>query len=288
MFRHLILYINRFFFWLGFIALSAVFVFISSKLFQYRFLGFGGKFGFLSLCCNAFACFTIFFFGKVSFFNYYFPLIDDEYYEIVSNKFLILFGPLICCFSCGAAYIMETNMKNFNKIVATHITGAFLCLFLNLIKIKIGNWTYASFYCNFTHTGILVALTKTDFFQSFPVFQKHRIIHYLIMGYVAGFLALGVNGVITVGGKNGTIAFAITNIYVRGLRFLYSRNDIKSKKVEEPQENNIFELESSPNKGSENNYEISDGKGTIGSSASPDQRLNSLGIRVSEEGSSLQ
>lgn len=256
-------------------------------MFQYKFLGFGGKFGFLSLCCNALACFIIFFFGKIKFFDYYFPLIDEEYYEIVSDKFLILFGPLICCFSCGAAYIMETNMKNFNKIVATHITGAFLCLFLNLIKIKIGKWTYANFYCNFTHAGILVALTKIDFLKSFSIFKTYPIIHYLIMGYAAGFLGLGINGVITVGGKNGTIAFVITNIYVRGLRFLYSRNNVKSEKQEEPQENKILETELSPNKGSENIYE-SDGIGTLGSLVSPMKKSTSLGIKVNEEARSLQ
>lgn len=202
----------------------------------------------------------------MSFFDYYFPLIDHEYYEIAcDNKYLIIFGPLVSCISCGAAYIMEKNMKHFNKLAAAHITGAFICLFFNLIKIKIGNWTYAYFYCNFTHVGILVALTKTDFFKSFPVFETQPIIHYLIMGYVAGFIGLGLNGVMTVGGKNGTISFIITNIYVRGFRYFYSRNQMQSKKEQETQGNKIFEMElSSPKKGTENILDISDGLGTIG------------------------
>ena len=218
----------NFFFNPGFIALSGFFSFFLCEIFHLRFLGFGGKFGFLALCSNSLACLIIFCLTQVSSDEYFFPLFDYEYYTLFLHPFIMI-GPFITAFSCCFSFLVEPWLKHRNKVVAINVIGALFSIGLSCFKFKLGKFVIGDLFCNFNHVGILIALTKQEHIDSLNFFRNKKIIHYFCMSFFAGWIWLLTNGIMTLGGKNGSAAFLMTNFYLR--TFGRKRNN-KNKKEE--------------------------------------------------------
>ena len=170
----------------------------------------------------------IFCLTKASSTEYFFPLFDYEYYSIFLHPFIII-GPFITAFSCCFSFLVEPWLKHRNKVVAINIIGALFSIGLSCLKFKLGKFLISDLFCNFNHVGILIALTKQEHIDSLHFFKNKKIIHYFCMSFLAGWIWLFINGIMTLGGKNGSAAFLMTNLYLRVFGW---RRNIKKKKEE--------------------------------------------------------
>ena len=103
---------------------------------------------------------------------------------------------------------------------------------------------YGELYMVFVNIGLLCGLAKAEIFEEFNYFGDYVFHHFLIFGYIAGWIGIGVNGVMNVGGRHGMTAFLACFVYIIILQIIYCfskggkkviENDVnnKDKKINE-------------------------------------------------------
>lgn len=242
---------------IAFNFISGSFIFLFSFLFEKYFLGIGGKPGLIAFLSNIITILITYLISlsKVFEFDVYrLFYVPDYYYNL--NYTVYCFAPLFTSLAAYFVHLVNDHLilnKKLHRITSYSIVATsgslvlltFTTLYFYYDSILIGtnslgkynnetllnsNITelntnqvvtyvnkvlFGNFYLNFWHIGCLTGLNIKSKYA--VKINKFYFMHYLLAGYFAGWLQIGLIGVIIFGGKHGIIAFVANLIYIKSI-----------------------------------------------------------------------
>jgi hypothetical protein len=223
---------------MGFILISAFFIVLQFRLIL-KYLptigGIPGLFAFVANLLNILIQWLISLSGIYEFNVNSFLYNLDEYSHL--NVYIYVFGPIFTVVGCLGVHLVSERISKFiilsNKVMAYCIVTAFCSLFLTTFRVNYHSDNYGNpiFYGNifagFCNIGGLAGLTvKSKFYE---YIKGYYFYHYVILGYICGWINISIIGFAVIGGKQGVIAFIGNFIYV----YIFRIFEIKKSKNEE-------------------------------------------------------
>lgn len=157
-------------------------------------------------------------------------LLNLEQYKYL-NFYIYFFGPLLTCFAAVLIHILAEIKDNIVKIThrcfAYGIVCTVGCLVLLTFKREYYNtgneaMDYSIIYISFWHIGSLSGLTTKIRFKYYT--KNYYFYHYLISGYIGGWIFIFLAGIFFLGGKHGFMAFLGNLVYLNLIEYLHSKN----------------------------------------------------------------
>jgi hypothetical protein len=166
-------------------------------------------------------------------------LIDLELYEHI-NIYMYIFGPIFSMVACLSVQLISNRIDKFiilsHRIMAYCIVTTFGTLFLITFKsvyyinsegISV---LYGNSFASCWNIGSLAGFTVKGKFHDYV--KDFHFYHYLIVGYMSGWIHIGLIGFCHIGGRQGVIAFIANIVYIYILKLIFHKR-IKTSKVEE-------------------------------------------------------
>jgi hypothetical protein len=241
---------------MGFILFTGFIITLFYLLIPNFLQGIGGRPGTIAFLSNLTTLTLEYLINLTKIYQFDIPkfLFQIDQYKILNNYIFVIAPILTAISSFLVHYIADVRddiLKITHRIFAYGIvtllgTQIILCFsdFNNFTSGSI-NISYAAYFANFWHIGTLCGLSiKSRFY--FNYIKGYCFYHYLIVGYFAGWLGIGLCGIVVIGGKHGFVAFLAGNIYIWSLKLIYylfdndeninnietDKKNIEEKKVE--------------------------------------------------------
>ena len=229
----------------GFVIFCGFLIFFIFNRFPNVLPGLGGRLGTIAFISNCLTSLLIYLISLSNVYEYNYPLLIMNKYRKI-DVYVLVFFPIFSSISAILSYIVfEYILIRKNMVTASTLIALAISLLLTIFNTPLkyddtSPSNYGELFSNSVHVGTLLAFTKMEKFSQFNYLGNYNFYHFLISGYISGWVGIALIGVFIFGGKNGFTAFIGCNIYIRILQFIFwiisllnskQENEIKGETV---------------------------------------------------------
>jgi hypothetical protein len=239
---------------IGFVFVVGFFVMLINNLAANIFVNVGGKPGTIAFISNFLTLCIVYFIGLSKVYDFeILPVLWDPRQYAALNVWIYVFGPFFGSISCLGVhlvgYFREVVEQNTSRVFSYGTMTLFVSFYLQIFSYQYMTYTrgtqfvtvsYGAYFLGFCHAGTLGGISLKYKFSDY--LKEYNFHHYIIVGYIAGWVLLGMSGILMMGGKHGFSGFSGNIIYIYSVKLIEclfcKKEKIDSNRVDVKSEEN--------------------------------------------------